>query len=442
MTAITLPLSSALNSSEKSRVSSIDTLRGFALLGILLMNIIGFAFPFASYFNPVFDNSIDGVNFYVYGFMDVFAEGAMRTIFSMLFGAGLLLFIVKPGASDSQIKGLFYRRTLLLIGFGVVDAYLFLWLGDILFVYGVAGLILYFFRDLSPAKLAAAGLLLLCCLTVLHSASHMEAKLLTEKVNVIQALPSAVAKTDDQVAVLAQWDTFLSSQFLSENQINEEISQRQSSYLKLLISQAPITLILQTWGLIFGSLWDALAMMLLGMALMKWRVFNAERSFRFYGWLCGIGFAVGIAVNLYEVVQLKASGFEVYWSGSFRPSYEVGRLSMALGYISAIMLICKLQVLRSTQLALAAVGKMALTNYLSHSVICNTIFMGFGLGLVAELERFEIYYIVLGIWVFQLVVSSLWLRKFRFGPSEWLWRSLTYGEKQPFRILTIPKKSP
>ena len=139
-------------------------------------------------------------------------------------------------------------------------------------------------------------------------------------------------------------------------------------------------------------------------------------------------------MNLYEVVQLKTSDFEIYWSGSFRPSYEVGRLAMALGYIGAIMLICKLQVLRSIRLGLAAVGRMALTNYLSHSVICNTIFMGFGWGLVAELERSQIYVIVVGIWIFQLILSSLVLRRFRFGPIEWLWRSLTYGKKQTFRV--------
>jgi uncharacterized protein len=420
--------------SEISRVSSIDSLRGFALLGILLMNIIGFAFPFPSYLNPMFDSSTEGINFFVYVFMDVFAEGAMRTIFSMLFGAGLLLFIAKDDASDEQIKRLYYRRMLLLIGFGMIDAYLFLWLGDILFVYGVAGLILYFFRNLSPAKLVASGLLLLCCLTVLHSASHGEARRLTEQVRLVQALPPEVIKTGDQAEVLVQWNTFLSDQFLTQAQIDEEISQRQSGYLELLISLAPITLMLQTWGLVFGSLWDALAMMLLGMALMKWRIFNAELSVRFYGMLCGVGLAVGIAVNLYEVVQLKASDFEIYWSGSFRPSYEVGRLAMALGYIGAIMLICKLRVLRSTRLALAAVGRMALTNYLSHSVICNTIFMGFGWGLVAELERSEIYIIVVGIWVFQLILSSFVLRRFRFGPIEWLWRSLTYGKKQRFRV--------
>lgn len=418
----------------KSRISSIDTLRGFALLGILLMNIIGFAFPFASYFNPVFDNATQGINFLVYGAMELFAEGAMRTLFSMLFGAGLLLFIAKPEASESEVKRLFYRRTLLLIGFGAVDAYLFLWLGDILFVYGVAGLLLYPFRKLSPAKLAASGFVLLVCLTLIHSISHFEAKELSQNVSAIQALPEGVPKTEEQLAAVAQWEMFLNDQFVSPKQIAGELIQRKSGYWANVVSQAPITVLLQTWGLVFGTLWDALAMMLLGMAMMKWRIFNAERSTQFYSALCAVGFSIGLIVNAYEVYQLKASGFEMYWSGSFRPTYEIGRLFMALGYIGAIMLICKHQVLDSARSALASVGKMALTNYLSHSIICNSIFMGFGLGLAGELERFEIYVIVVGIWIFQLIFSSWWLKKFKFGPAEWLWRSLTYGERQPLRI--------
>jgi uncharacterized protein len=97
------------------------------------------------------------------------------------------------------------------------------------------------------------------------------------------------------------------------------------------------------------------------------------------------------------------------------------------------MLVCKLDLFKSLQSALAKVGQMALTNYLSHSLICNFIFMGWGLGLAGELQRVETYYVVFGVWVFQLIFSPLWLRYFRFGPAEWLWRSLTYGQRQRLR---------
>ena len=85
------------------------------------------------------------------------------------------------------------------------------------------------------------------------------------------------------------------------------------------------------------------------------------------------------------------------------------------------------------QRALAAVGQMAFTNYIMQTLICNTIFLGFGFSLYGMLERHELYYIVASVWIFQLIVSSIWLHYFRFGPLEWMWRSLTYWQKQPFR---------
>jgi uncharacterized protein len=300
-------------------------------------------------------------------------------------------------------------------------------------VYGAAGLLLYFFRNLSPVKLAASGFFLLACLTLLHSVNHIEAKELRQNVSAIEALSGEAAKTEAQLGVMAQWETFFSHRFVSPKQIAGELVQRKSGYWVNVVSQAPITILLQTRGLVFGSLWDALAMMLLGMAMMKWQIFNAQRSTRFYSVLCAGGFAVGLGVNAYEIFQLKACGFEMYWSGSFRPTYEIGRLFMALGYIGAITLSCKHQVLCSAQKALAWVGKMALANYPSHSIICNSIFMGFGLGLAGELERYEVSPVVVGIWTFQLVLSSWWLQKFKFGPAEWLWRTLTYGERQPLK---------
>ena len=107
---------------------------------------------------------------------------------------------------------------------------------------------------------------------------------------------------------------------------------------------------------------------------------------------------------------------------------------MALGYIGLVMIICKLGILVWLRYALARVGQMALTNYLSQSLICNIIFMGFGFGLFAQLGRVEIYYVVFGVWVFQILFSIYWLKHYRFGPAEWLWRSLTYKKKQPLKI--------
>ncbi len=107
-----------------------------------------------------------------------------------------------------------------------------------------------------------------------------------------------------------------------------------------------------------------------------------------------------------------------------------------MGHVGLIMIFCKLPILQWLKTSLAAVGKMALTNYLMHSVICLIVFTCVGFGLFGKLQRYELYYVVLAIWIFQLIVSPIWLSYFRFGPAEWLWRSLTYLKVQPMKKTT------
>ena len=167
---------------------------------------------------------------------------------------------------------------------------------------------------------------------------------------------------------------------------------------------------------------------------MKWGIFNASRSMKFYLGMFVIGFGTGLPINYFEVNAFVSSGFEIYWEAASRPTYDLGRLLVAIGYIGLIMMVCKSGILHLLRSALASVGQMALTNYLSQSLICNAIFMGWAFNLLGELDRFQIYYVVLGVWLFQLIVSPIWLRYFRFGPAEWLWRSLTYKNKQQWRL--------
>ena len=148
-------------------------LRGIALLGILLLNIIMFGQPYAAYFNPVVDGATEGVNLLSYELNWVFVEGAMRAIFSMLFGAGVLLFTSKSTAPDEDefVRRLYFRRTFLLIAFGLVDLFALLWLGDVLYAYGLAGLVLYFFRNRSAHALAIIGMTLVVVMVIGQTAN-------------------------------------------------------------------------------------------------------------------------------------------------------------------------------------------------------------------------------------------------------------------------------
>jgi uncharacterized protein len=109
-----------------------------------------------------------------------------------------------------------------------------------------------------------------------------------------------------------------------------------------------------------------------------------------------------------------------------------------MAHVAAIILLYKSGFLQGLFRRLEAVGQMAFTNYIMHSVICSLIFFGYGLNYYAELQYYELYFVVLGIWILQLVVSPLWLKYFRYGPLEWLWRSLTYWRRQPFRRVETP----
>ncbi len=420
--------------SRKQRIQSIDTLRGVALFGILLMNIIAFANPFAAYSEPGVDGATSGIDLFVFASMDVMVEGSMRALFSMLFGAGMLIFLNKPGADEAVVKKLFYRRTILLIGFGLVNAWLFVWVGDILYAYGVTGLLLYFFRNLEARRLAIYSCVIVGFLALLHTGMHFNARALGAEAELISSLPAGTTLSEEQQQTLDGWDALLTQMLATPELIEADLTARKSGYVDNFMFAAQTNIVVQTIAYLMFNLWDALSMMLLGMACWKWGMFDASRTMAFYTRLTLVSFGIGIPLNLIETLVFINSGFEIHWAATMRPSYDIGRLSLAFGYIGLVMMICKSGVFAAFRSGMAAVGQMALSNYLSQSLICNFIFMGFGLGLAGELARHQIYYVVFGVWLFQLIFSILWLKNYRFGPAEWLWRSLTYKKMQPMRL--------
>jgi uncharacterized protein len=142
--------------------------------------------------------------------------------------------------------------------------------------------------------------------------------------------------------------------------------------------------------------------------------------------MVGIGYAVGLAINYYELRIVLDDNFSFL---SFRKSeitYYWGRIFIAMGHVGLIMLFCKSGIFNGLKSAIAAVGKMALTNYIMHSLICMIVFTGVGFSLFGKLQRYELLYVVFSIWIFQLILSPIWLRYFHYGPMEWLWRNLSY----------------
>src|SRR5262249_53456539 len=152
------------------------------------------------------------------------------------------------------------------------------------------------------------------------------------------------------------------------------------------------------------AIWDVAGMMLLGMGLMKLGYLSAARSYREYAAMAVIGYLIGIAINIYVVKESVASNFEPARVNYLQATYDLQRILLAVAHISVVMMICKARWLTFLTSRLAAVGQMALTNYLGTTIICTTIFNGYGLGLYAKLDRLHIYEVVLGVWTFQLIV--------------------------------------
>jgi len=180
--------------------------------------------------------------------------------------------------------------------------------------------------------------------------------------------------------------------------------------------------------------WDIWSMMLIGMALFKLGVLSAERPSGTYLRMMLAGYGIGIPLNSLTAWLIIRSNFDPVTQGLLGCTYDAGRLSVALGHLGLVMLMCRSSGWDWLTSRLGAVGQMAFSNYVMHSVICSVIFTGYGFAMYGRWQRYQVYYVVAGIWVFQLIVSPMWLQHFRFGPLEWCWRSLTYWKKQPMRV--------
>jgi uncharacterized protein len=420
---------------REERIGMLDATRGIAVLGILIMNVTGFGLPRA-YDDPTNWGGADGINLTTWYVVALFFEGTMRGLFTLLFGAGALLFLQRHAARNPGLlpADLYFRRTMWLIVFGLVNAYLLLWPGDILYYYGVVGLLLFVFRNVAPRKLVATAaviMILQTSVTVTEWFGYHEAS--------AAAAAAQTARSSGKVLTEAQSQAI--EDFASTNEqfkpslddLEKEVSRVRKSYLSALGVVAPESWHYETTFFLQHGLLECLGMMLLGMALLKYGVLTGAVSRRVYATMMLVGYAIGLVVNLFETSNLMRDEFSVEALIASYLTYDLGRIPLTLGHVGLIGLLYRTFAQSAAMRNLGAVGQMALTNYLTQSVICMLLFTGAGLAWYGHLERHELYYVVVAIWIVQMIWSPLWLRRFRFGPAEWLWRSLTYWQLQPTR---------
>jgi uncharacterized protein len=425
--------------SDAERLKLIDALRGVALLGILLMNIPGFAMP--DYFSESFNSDPANVNFWVSAVISVGFEGKMRALFGMIFGAGVLLFVSKKEQAGRSVTGLFYRRMFWLILFGLIHAHLILWVGDILYLYGFCGMLVYLCRKLKPIYLVL-GVPLVAVLDFTAGTLFYQ-HLREERIAYVEASAVAAEKkplTEAQEAALAQWREIEKTLIPNREDARENTRKMKSDYATVASHLRPLAWKDETIFLPM-AIWDSLALMLLGLALYQWGFLSGQWSNRNYAKVVAIGYSIGLPLAIYgfyhsyryspnlEASLRRMELVPIEWVGLM---YPFQRIFLVMAHVAALMLLYKSEYAQALFRRLQAVGQMALTNYIMQSVICTLFFFGYGLNHYAELEFYQIYFVVIAVWIVQLIVSPLWLQSFRFGPLEWMWRSLTYWRWQPF----------
>ena len=402
------------------RISSLDFIRGIAVMGILAANIFAMGQPFTAYMFPeAFTVPHSETEDWMWVWQLVLVDGKMRGLFTLLFGAGLYLFMEKAWAKGASAS-LQARRLLLLGLFGLIH-FFFIWRGDILFFYAVSGLIALLFIGLSVRKQLVLGILGYVAGGILYGAMFGFMQMVVDA-----PVADNVAMESAQTGMLEAAEADL-----ADGRAETEIRQNGSYF-----DYAAHNLEAHTFDPLVSLImfaFETLPLMLIGMALYRLGFFSgafADRKLRLWGL---VGVFVGGAVTLWIALSAKAGGFTYYGTlAAFMGWSHFPRIFMTLG-LAALLVSFAPKASGWVSDRVSAAGRAAFTNYLGTSVVMLLVFGNWGLDLFGVLGRSELYLVTVGAWLVMLTWSKPWLDRFRYGPLEWLWRCLTYGKRFQLR---------
>jgi len=380
---------------QAARIEALDVLRGVAVLGILMMNITGFGLIHQAYDNPTVDGGATGLNLTVYQIVTVGFEGTMRGIFSLLFGASIVLLTGRMEQAGAGIMAaeIHFRRMLWMMLFGVIHWALLLWIGEILFAYSLCGMLLFALRKLAPRVQLGIAAALLACAALFMIASYRGGVDARAAALAAQAAQTGGAPLSaEQKQAMEAWQAEQLHSVATPESAAMERAWHQGSYADAVTGQLPVAYEFQWTGAPPWLFLDMIPFMLIGMALLKLGVITAARSSRTYALMALVGYAIGIPLGLYELRIVIDSQFARLGFMEAMATYEFSRLAMVVGHLGVLLMLIKSGALRTLQRALAAVGQMALSNYLIQTLICTTLFysFGLGLGLFSQLERWQL----------------------------------------------------
>lgn len=407
--------------SATPRLMTLDGLRGLAVMGIVLMNIAAFALPEAAYFNPLAFGPAGPAEIALWAVQFVLVDGKMRGLFSLLFGASLLLVLDRARNAGGDADRAHFRRMGWLLLFGLVHFFL-IWRGDILTLYAAIGCVAWFFSEASTRRLIGWGAIMLAVALLAYGRL------------VLLMLPSGAGDA-------AAWATLQNAYGVPDAaSVAREIAIYRGDYGGIVrhhvgdLGWLPLAQIL-----LVGP--ETLALMLFGMAALRGGFLTGGWSRAAYVRAALLGYGLGLPLSLLLAWACWRSGFDARMMlAAALPLGLLPRLFMLIGH-AALAMLWLTGGGGPLRRRVAAVGRAAFSNYLGSSLLMAGLFYGYGLGLFGRLDRFALLGTVIAAWALMLWWSRPWLDRFAYGPLEWLWRSLARGERQSFRKQDIARHS-
>ena len=403
--------------SRSNRLFIIDFLRGAAILGLILANMSFYNTPFHAQTGE-FTLWDDTANRIANLFIWFFVEGKFYPLFSLLFGMGFYLFLQKANDSMDEVVLTFRKRLFFLLLFGLLHV-LLLWYADILIVYALFGLILTWFRNRSDRTILRSAIIFIMIPVVVVGLSIGFLKL-------AMMVPEAAESIEANFAYqMTQTEELIDETITtySTGSFAEIVSMRLAEYANTLP------------GYLFFYP-NFLAMLFVGFYIGRKKIFENPASGlsvwkRVFWWCLPLALVFNLVVAYYN--QTASYIFPDWDLLLITIGYGIGGPSMMFVYIYILGVIYHKNLLKKITYAICRTGQMAFTNYLTHSIICTTLFYSYGFGLYGKVNYWQGIIIALAIYIIQVIWSHYWLTYFRFGPFEWLWRSLTYGKRQPMK---------
>ncbi len=375
------------------RVTTIDIIRGFSLLGILLVNIFGFYLP--QPYISLTDLFTEAVDIIWHQTLDIYVQSSFYPLFSMLFGYGLAMQYMKAQRKGKNFYKFAPKRLGILFVVGMLHA-LLLWWGDIIAMYAFCGFFVLALIRYNSWVLLTIGLALQGIIHGLYLLMFSVTDMMHEEVGAVAVDIQVVLDAIQAYSTGSYIDAFL---------------QR--------LQDLSIQMSLAMW---FSSLFIILPFMLLGAAAAKWRLIERAKELKGMWIFLAIAFtAAGLFIK-----SAPANVSHTYLLDYLK--VYVGGPILSVGYIAIFVVLCLVPAMLKVLSPIAKMGRMSMTMYILQSVICTTIFYGYGFGLYDSIDVPTAVYIALGIYIIQVIIAELWLSKFRQGPLEAAVKRLTYGK--------------